>query len=242
MLLVARRHRETAISARARRRAPRPSGAPASRAALQMLDAADVGRDDGRRLPARRGGPSLRSRSALASSGCSTEYVPAEPQHRCASLAATRTSKPSARERRLDHAATRWPCCRVHGGWNARRVAPAVRPCELRRSIGRVRAAVRRRRVSGRRSVPPSSRTPGSRASEWPYSLTVTPHPDAFMTIASTSPRSHHAATRRRCSSACASSAPSRSPRCRRIAPQQPAPRRRWSGCRRRRGRARSRC
>ena len=62
-----------AVSASARRPAPRPSGAPASPCRLQVLDAADVGRDDGLRAPAASRCASLRSRSWWASSGCSTE-------------------------------------------------------------------------------------------------------------------------------------------------------------------------
>ena len=63
----------------------------------------------------------------------------------------------------------------------------------------------------------------GSWASEWAYSLTVTPQPEAFMTIASTAPLctiGHQASMFLRMWS----NAPSRSPRCSRIAPQQPAP------------------
>ena len=64
-------------------------------------------------------------------------------------------------------------------------------------------------------------------ASAWPYSLTVTPQPEAFITIASTrgwlpmpSMSGHQASMLRRMSF----KPPSRSPRCVRIAPQQPAP------------------
>ena len=63
----------------------------------------------------------------------------------------------------------------------------------------------------------------GSCRSAWPYSLTVTPQPEAFITIASTSPRitaGHQASMLRRMSAR----PPSWSFRCVRIAPQQPAP------------------
>ena len=68
------------------RRAARSSGAPARRVpACEMRHAADVrGRDDVGRARFERG-ELVGLAAAPASSGCRIEYVPAEPQHRCAS-------------------------------------------------------------------------------------------------------------------------------------------------------------
>ncbi len=56
--------------------------------------------------------------SAPASSGCRIEYVPADPQQRCAS-ATGNSLKPASSSRRSTSPRICMPCCSVHGGWNA---------------------------------------------------------------------------------------------------------------------------
>ena len=94
------------------------------RPALQMREAADVGGRDDVRPPAS-SAASLFSFSCPESTGCRIEYVPAEPQHRCAS--ATGVSAWPMREQdlldRAADAACRAAACTASG---TRRAAPAL--------------------------------------------------------------------------------------------------------------------
>ena len=96
--------------------------------------------------------PSLRSRRRVAMSGCSTEYVPAEPQHRCASLArdahveAERRAAPSRRRRA---AAGRAAACTADGtpARLGALAAPHLAPPRARgASVGQQLAQVARQR------------------------------------------------------------------------------------------------
>ena len=109
-----------------------------------------------------------------------------------------------------------WPCCSVQGDWRATRATA-------------VRCAIASAEMTSQRSFANAemraafSRYSGSRASKWPYSLTVTPHPLAVMTSASMAPLStigHHASMSARMSSRPASWRL----RWKRMPPQQPAP------------------
>ena len=143
------------------------------------------------------------------------------------------TSKPSARSAASTPPRSCWPCCSVHGGWNARRCGLAVggpsaarqllqARLELRHQVGQQLAQVLRQRAD----APRLRRTAGSCARQWPYSFTVTPQPDAFITIASTcrAGQPRPAATRRRCCGACRPGRRRGRSGAVRIAPQQPAP------------------
>ena len=112
---------------------------------------------------------------------------------------------------------------RVERELRSRRAQPQL-VLQRRHQVGQQLAEVARQRADARA---PSRRRPGRAASAWPYSLTVTPQPDAFITIASTAPAPsgrRPAATRRRCCGACRPGRRRGRSGAARIAPQQPAP------------------
>ena len=215
----------------------------ARRAALQVLDAADVGRDDGCRARARRGGRACGR--AAASPARAAAPSRCRPSRSTGGLVRRDVDVEAERAQvRLDAAAQLLAVLQActAGGTRARAASALAAACAC--SAGtRSGSSSDRSRVSVGDAAAPCRHRPGRARSEWPYSLTVTPQPEAFMTIASTAAARRPAATRRRCCGACASSAAvvvaagaggsRRSSRRRR----RPA-----SGCRRRRARARSRC
>ena len=126
------------------------------RAALQVLDAADVGRDDGLRRQRRRGGASLRSRSAsraraAAPSRCRPSRSTGAPR------SAPRDVEAERAQVRLDAAAQLLAVLQRAGRVERERGAAAAsrrrRVAALQRRR-RGRAAVRRGRASARRCAP----------------------------------------------------------------------------------------
>ena len=251
-----RRAAEIALSAPAPRRPPRSSAAPASPCRSAGAGCSRCWPRRSSPARARRGGASLRSRSACASSGCSTEYVPAEPQHRCAlGRRRARTSKPSARSMLSTPPRSCWPCCSVHGGWNA---SGAPRRCSggsaPRRSAHACQCAAAARGIRPASSSREVARQVGDAAGLARVVGIVGERVAVFLDGDAAARRVHDdrldragsdrpAATRRRCCGACGRAPPSWSLQVQADRAAAAGARRRpASGCRRRRARARSRC
>ena len=152
-----RRRRIGAVSPPAPRRAPRPSAAPASSC---RSAGAGCSRCWPRRSPAAASGArcaSLRSRSCVASSGCSTEYVPAEPQHRWLRWRATldvEAERAQRAPRRRRAAAGRAAACTAGGRRACALRRRAQLALQLRHQLGQQLAQVARQR---RRCAAPCS-------------------------------------------------------------------------------------
>ena len=175
------------------------------RAALQVRDATDVGRDDRLRLQlgqmaqlavAQLHAPSRAAARSRCRPSRSTDAIRSAPRAR---------RNPARARCRSTPPRNFWPCCSVQGGWKA---STPLAARTLARSAGtrsgssslrsRVSSLMRRPLRIGRIVLQDGGRIP----------CTVTPQPEAFITIASTR-RCPLAATRRRCWRA---SAPGRLP------------------------------
>ena len=101
--------------------------------------------------PLRSSASTLRSRRRFERAGSSIEYVPADPQQRCASATGTR-SNPHRSSTPSTAPAARSPWLRVHGAWNATRGRRLVEsePVE-RHLVGRERLRDRFARVARER-------------------------------------------------------------------------------------------
>ena len=232
---------------RALHRAPRPSAAPARRAALQMLDAADVGRDDALAARARRGGRACGRAAAsparaAAPSRCRPSRSTGAPRSAATCDLEAERAQDASRPRRA--AAGRAAACRADG---TRRAGAAASPAR------RQRCDPARRRNQLGQQLGEVARQGGDAVRLVGIGRVVAQRVAVFLDRHAAARGVHHDRLD-------AAGRDQRPPgvdvaahvlerrlrgrfRCRRIAPQQPASSApRASGCRRRRARARWRC